>query len=690
MKFISWIKTNNRSAPDTRRLDPDAKVAVIGGGPAGALFAIHLLQRAKALGRNLRIVIIERRWPSKTRPPDNPEAGWKGCNYCAGGISPKLNDVLKSMDLRLPEDVIQSRIHSINIQGYWKNIELDVPAGREMLSIYRGAWPSRRADGHHNLDSFLLQQAAKAGAELIGAEVDDVRIADGGKPLISYSSGGVKSTLEADLAVFAAGVNETPGFRETSGGALGTLQRLIPGFSPPRRRRALVFELEASPGVPAGLERTVHFVEYGSRSLRLEMCSLVPKREFVTVVLMGPSVDALTGPGEIQDIIRRFLELPHIRKLIPSQVHRKPACVCIPYMVVGSARRPFGDRIAATGDLVTSRLNKDGILSAHLTGKALAETVLVGGIDSRSLRRGYGPTLERFRKDNRYAAAVFFLHRVFFGSSTLSRILYQAVITERKTKLAPERHLEKILWCIASGDDWYKYIFLSMVRPATLGSILTGGALITLRNFLAELILGLRWGGFGRFTTGVAKERFEAKRLAFSRDIAELDVPVPSRWEFERMYTIKIRASRAEIMGQLGRFGETDRRFFQPRGVRIRRYSGQPNVPGCEIRYELPVRFLSFSLVLERIVDERLAVYRVQDGFARGGVLLFEIEELGDEIDTLSIYVAFNFTRGRSRLARPLWRLFRSLFPAFIHDVIWNHSLCQFKDIVETDRTGES
>ena len=665
-------------------LDPGAKVAVIGGGPAGAFFAIHLLRRAAEMGRALRVVIFERRWPARSRPADIPQAAWNGCNYCAGGISPRLSDVLKSLNIDLPEDVIQSRIHTVNIQGYWKNIELAVPEGREMLSIYRGVWPPRRTDGHHGLDSFLLQEAAKAGAELVGGEVGDVRFSENGKPVIRYSSGGVEATLEADLSVFAAGVNEVPAFRETDGGALRILQGTIPGFSPPRRRRALVFELEMPPGVPAGLEGTVHFVEYGSRSLRLEMCSLVPKRGFVTVVLMGPSVDALTGRGNIHDIIRRFLELPHIRKLIPSQARLRPACVCIPYMVVGSARRPFGDRIAAIGDLATSRLNKDGILSAHVTGKALAETVLTGGLDHRSLRQGYGPTLRRFRKDNHFAAVVFFLNRVFFSSSSLSRILYQAVITERKTKLASDRHLEKILWRIASGDDWYEAIFLSMIRPETLGSILTGGALITLRNYLAELMFGLHWEGFGRFTTGVARERFQAKRLVFSRDIAQLDIPVPSRWEFERMYAIKIRAPGAEIMGQLGRFGEIDRGFFQPRWVRIRRCFGQPNVPGCEIRYKLPFRFLSFSLVLERIVGERLAVYRVRNGFARGGVLLFEIERSSGDIQTLSIYVAFNFTRGRTGMTRPLWRLFRLLFPAFIHDVIWNHSLCQFKDIVET------
>ena len=105
-------------------LVPGAKVAVIGGGPAGAFFAIHLLRRAEELGRDLRVIILERRWPAKTPPTDNPQAAWNGCNYCAGGISPRLNDVLKSLNSRHPEDVIQSRIRSINIQGYLKNIEL--------------------------------------------------------------------------------------------------------------------------------------------------------------------------------------------------------------------------------------------------------------------------------------------------------------------------------------------------------------------------------------------------------------------------------------------------------------------------------------------------------------------------------------------------------------------------------------
>ena len=149
---------------------------------------------------------------------------------------------------------------------------------------------------------------------------------------------------------------------------------------------------------------------------------MLPKRGFVTAVLVGESVDRAEHWDESHKIMRQFLDLPHIRKLLPPGTHLTPACVCSPNMVVGTARNPFGDRIAAVGDLVTARLYKDGILSAQDTARALAETVLASGIDEDSLKRGYTPVLERFRRDTRFARVVFLIHRVFFSSSVLSRV----------------------------------------------------------------------------------------------------------------------------------------------------------------------------------------------------------------------------------------------------------------------------
>jgi flavin-dependent dehydrogenase len=679
---------SSRAPANRTPLIDGSTVAVIGGGPAGAFFAIHLLRQARALGRTLAVTVFERRRSVGLQTGQPVRQGWRGCNYCAGGISPKLQDVLQELHLNLPEEIVQCRIRSISIQGFWKNIELEVPPGREMFSVYRGSRPHRPAGSGSlmSFDAFLLDAALTAGAGLISGEVASVTTGPGGRPTILYSLGRTEHRFDADFVVFAAGVNESPGASRDRSPMLQSLRSLVPSFQPARVRPALIFELEARPKLPSSLLNTLHFVEYGSPALPLEMCSLVPKRGLITVVLVGPAVDQASGPRHHAEIMRQFLALPHIRKLIGPGVNLSPACLCRPNMVVGSARRPFGDRVAAVGDLVTARLYKDGILSACQTARALADTVLRLGVDARSLAEGYDPTLRRFRRGNRLAAFVFLVHRLFFSSSVLSRVLYQAAITERKQTPSHRRHLEKLLWRIASGDDDYEAIFFTMVHPATVWSVLTGGALITLRNYLTELVFGLHWEGFGRFTTGVAFERLEEKRLEFSRLMADASVSVPGRLEFERMYTIKIAAPRARILEQLGRFGEPDRGYLKPRGIKIHRVAGLPNQPGCVIQYEIGLSRFGFSLALEQLIGGHLAVYRVRDGFAEGGMLLFEIEQTSDEICALSIYVAFNFARGQSWITRPFWWLFRLLFPAFVHDVVWNHSLCELKDIAEASQ----
>jgi flavin-dependent dehydrogenase len=665
-------------------LHEGALVAVVGGGPGGSFFAIHLLRHARRLGRHVRVVIFERRRSSPDGDPTHAHDAWKGCNYCAGGISPKLSDVLRELGLELPADMIQSRMASITIQGFWKNIEMEVPDGRDLFSVYRGSRPGKRPDQAANFDSFLLDQALRAGALLHCAEVTDVERVGDGRPLLHFELGGKSRSLEADLVVFASGVNEVAGSAPRRSRVLQAIARMIPDFTPPRVRHALILELQPKPHLPAHLEATVHFIEYGSPKLPIEMCSIIPKRDFLTVTLVGKAVDAAEAKGEVNRIVNQFLDLPQIRKLLSPGTYLQLGCACRPNIVVGSARAPFADRAAAVGDLVTARLYKDGILSAHQTAAALADTVLREGINSASLSKGYGPTLRHFRRDNAFARVVFLLHRVFFSSSVLSRVLYQAAITERKTTPRPRRRLENILWSVASGDADYTRILLSMLHPRTVSSVLLGGGVITLRNYLTELLFGLRWEGIGRFTTGVAIERLEQKRRDFSALIADAHVAVPGRLEFERMYTIKIAGSGPEILKETGRFGEADRGYLRPRWLEVRRTAGEPNQPGCVVTYIVAGGLLSFSLKLETLMGDHMAVYRVQNGFARGGILIFETEKHTGQLCPLSIYVAFNFQRGSNVATNIFWWCFRRLFPAFMHDVLWNHSLCQFKDTLES------
>lgn len=675
-----WWHRAERRLP--LRLEAGATVVVIGGGPAGAFFCLYLLRKARAIGQALNVIILEGR--PEVGPAGAPVCGHKkGCNYCAGGISPRLLDVLGSLGLSLPPEVIKNEIRSITVQSFWKNIEFKIPADRRMLAVYRGSLPAQRRDGVPSFDAFLLEQAIQEGAILQEAEATDLAYSEAGKPLVTLKDSAGKRVIEADFAVFAGGVNHGLRHRGEALHLEQCLRQVMPGFAPPKLRRALIFELELDPEQAGELDGEILFIEYGSQSLPLEMCSLVPKGQFVTVVLIGPAVDRLADHSLVAGLIQEFLKLPHVQKLIPRPVKMENVCICNPYLVVGAATHPFGNRIAIIGDMATARLYKDGILTAGQTAEALAEAILQIGLDARSLEQGFWPVIQRIHTDNLYGRWVFTFHNLIFRSSVLSRVVYQAIITERKEQVKANRQLENILWKIASGDDWYKNILLAMIHPLTIWSVLTRGGVITLRNFFTEQLFGLQWRGFGRFTTGVSIERLESKRREYQEVLAREGMPRPARMEFERMYSIKIKASRGAIANEIGRFGEPDRQYFTPRFVTVHRVGGQPNQTGCLIQYRVMVASLCFNLLLEKVLDQHYFIYRVRDGFAREGVLIFEIEENQKGVGILSIYVAFDFYRGRSGCTRPLWAMLQGFFPAYVHDVIWNHSMCQIKDIVE-------
>ena len=666
----------------TELLSEGATVAVIGGGPAGSFFALAMQKQMERTGKKFRIVILEKKKELGFYHHTFAMAYREGCNYCAGGISPRMSDVLGELGLALPASVIQSEIRSVTVHGHWKNIELRIPENRRMLSVYRGARPVNRLDRYCGFDSFLMENALKGGAELVTANVDDVQSPAGDPFIIHYKTLSENRSLRADFVVFAFGVNQVPGMKPEQNPLVRSLRRLIPGFSPPRVRRSLIFELEADPAVLKSLAGDLYFIESGSPDLRLEMCSIIPKEQFVTVVLIGKTIDSAETRQDITNIIDEFLNLPQVKKILPPKVHL--ACVCRPNMSIGAARRPYGHKVAAVGDIVTSRLYKDGILSAFLTASALAQTMVEGGIDRDSLKKGYGPAIRRFILDNHFGAIVFMLHGVMFSHPVFSRILYQAILTERKTKRQTSRKLENILWKIASGDDRYRGIFLAMVKPGTLWSIFTGGLLITLRNHFTERVFGLDWRGIGRYTTGVYKEAFEAKSEKFKHIVSAMGIGFSNGPEFEKMYSINIKSSPAAIFKEIGKFGNKEQQFFRPRMIRVRRLSGNSLHIGNMLRYEVLYNLLHFTAVLAHFEDNALIIYRLKSGFPTGGVLIFEIEPASETISVLSIYVAFDFLKGNRFISKIFRRLFRFLFPSYLHDVLWNHSLCKLKDIVES------
>ncbi|MBN1630420.1 MAG: hypothetical protein JW990_11695, partial [Thermoleophilia bacterium] len=680
-------------------LPDDATVVVVGGGPAGSFFAIRLLRAARRAGRAVNVTILEKKTEICFYSPV-AFSSWEGCNYCAGGVSPRLVDGLRAEAIAIPDEIIESRPTEIVVHGDWKSILLPVPEGRELLSVFRGSRPQQRTDRYLNCDIFLLHLAVDEGAQVITADVNNVRYSPDGRPVVNYTTGAggdstassedaplapddaaLEQAITADFAVFASGVNRSPGIDLRDDPVLSALGRMIPRLRAPKVRKAVIAEMRGDEERMRMIEGEMHFMQYGSKDLHIEMASVVPKKGWMTTVLLGKSVDRAEASSSLH-LVERFLQLPNIRRLIPHRAQLIARCCCNPNMTVGAARNPFGDRVALTGDLAVARLYKDGLYSAFTTSSALAECVLDEGIDKRSLARRYGPVVRRLDVDNRYGRVVFRLSHWVLANPGLSRVLYRAIITERMKTPHETHRLAPLLWGAASGDDGYRHVLAGMLHPASIWSILTGGLILTFRDIATEWLFGLDWTGIPRYGTGVPVERVEETRKALFA-VQGMEPPAQAP-DMESMFTIRIRAGKDAVLRQLGAFGDPDRKYLWPRWVKIHRVTGAPNELGTVIRYDVKMLRLYFCIGLEKIDPERYLLYRIVEGMGEGGMLAFVLDELRPGVSLLTIYVGFDFPKGCG-LKGTGWAIGRRLFPKFAHDVIWNHSLCQIRHLAEMD-----
>lgn len=653
-------------------------VAIVGGGPAGSFFAIHLLREAKRLNRHLEVVIVEKRGLANL---DTEGFQCRGCNFCAGGISPRLNEILAEHGLVVPDEIIQGRIDYVWIQGQWKNFRLRVPKDMQMYSVFRGSLPGRRSGTAAGFDAFLLGEAVKEGARIMYGNVQDIAYNTSGMPSLTVKTqSGERVSLDADFVAIATGINAHCGLDYRDDALIGSVKRLNPAFFPGKCRKAFIFELDVGEDyLERNMHREMYFIEYASKHLALEHTALVPKGRYLTVAMIGRCIDEAVLPRDGQQIVHDFLTLPQIERILPGLEAAPIACACAPRMTVTTARSPFGDGFAIIGDAVGSRLNKDGLFSAHVTASRLAQTVLHDGIDKQALAKGYGEAIKWLAADNRFGHMVFGASRVAFTTPVLSRITYQAFATECKLRDERSRPLSVVLWKIASGTADYREVLRAMCGFGVLRSILVGAA-VTLRNQAFEVLFGLKWGEYGRYPTVVLKEKREALKEFLA---SSLGMELGESPDFERMYAIKIRGAAEPIMEELAKFGHPRARFLNLRLVEVRQIQGVPNQVGSVIRYRAPLLGLGATLRLTKRVGFETLLYQLDERVADHGKLIFNVAPTKDRNSRLSIYAAFDYKRGKSFARRVLWKGFRVLFPEFVHDVVWNHALCTIKELVE-------
>jgi flavin-dependent dehydrogenase len=658
------------------QLQKGSKIVILGGGPAGALFAIHLLLHSKQASLDIVVTIIDKK---VVKHPGKLPCKLEGCNYCAGIISPRLNNALEKSGISLPKELICEAFSHIWIHGLWKNFPLKLPRNQHMYSVFRGALPldrGKRADG---LDGFLLNQARIRGAAVMAGEVTDIQYTPLKKPRVTVVDGsGKEKAIQSDFLAIATGIHPFQGNVREHNPVFRSFMGINPGFSPPRIRPALIFELK--PGrayLKKYMHKEIYFIVSGSKKLCLDHISLVPKGDYLTMALVGDRIDKASFPKETRKIINDVLSLPLFRTILPHiALDSTPvACSCTPYMVTAPSKGGVCDRIAVVGDALGSRLYRDGLYSAFVSAEALAETVVHKGVDKKSLASGYARVIHWLRTDTYYAERVIAWIQTVLKSPFLSRILYQTYATEMKLKEREQRPVGNLLLDLGSGVADYADVFNNLIRKPILLSILRG-TVKTIRNILTERFFGLSWEDTGRYPTVILKE----KRDYFKTKIAApLGITLDAAPEMERMYAIKIRAPADTIFEELGKFGETGTRFLNLRFLDVKRIAGSPNAVSAVVRYRLKGMPLAMDIRLARSIPSRTLLYEPGELFSQNGKLIFDIAPTRDGNNRLVIYTAFDFKRGKTLAGRLFWKFFKGIFPDYAHDVVWNHAACCIK-----------
>ncbi len=175
------------------KIETGSNVAIIGGGPAGSLFALYFLRFAEERGIYPEITIYQGR--------NFDDLGPKGCKGCAGILSISLLRNLNEFGLAIPEEIIQSRINHYAVHSPYASISFSNPEKEiQIVSVYRGGGPHiSHYENRISFDGWLLRQAQERGVKVENETVSHICLEQ--RPKIEVAGKG----LAYDLVVLAIG-----------------------------------------------------------------------------------------------------------------------------------------------------------------------------------------------------------------------------------------------------------------------------------------------------------------------------------------------------------------------------------------------------------------------------------------------------------------------------------------------------
>lgn len=196
---------------------------------------------------------------------------------------------------------------------------------------------------------------------------------------------------------------------------------------------------------------------------RLDCAAIIPKGDFVTVVLLGKEID--------DELVNSFLNSAAVRRCFPDNWQPgEGVCHCSPKINMLEASQPFMDRVVLVGDSGVTRLYKDGIGGAYRTAKAAARTAIFAGVAAEDFERHFLPTYRTIASDNRYGFLIFSVIHLIKSLKFLLNGTMRMTAWEQKHE-ASARRMSIVLWDMFTGSAPYRDIFFLTLDPRFLGRL---------------------------------------------------------------------------------------------------------------------------------------------------------------------------------------------------------------------------
>ncbi|HLG35100.1 MAG TPA: hypothetical protein VI757_09490 [Bacteroidia bacterium] len=422
-----------------------SSIAVVGGGPSGSFFSYYALDLARRYDLEINIDIYEAK--------DFTCLGPTGCNNCGGIVSESLVQMLSTDGIILPSSIIRRGIYSYTLHVEQGKTVINTPKKEQRIaSVFRGSGPRNFINNDQkSFDNFLLGLCEKSGAKIILDRITEAqRAADG---IIIRTKDSVEKKY--DLVVGAAGLNTK---------TLQLFQSICPGYVPPATTRAHICEFPLEPeNMDKYLGNSMHV--FLLNLPKVTFGALIPKGKYVTLVLLGDEIS--------KETVETFLAAEQVKGCFPPDLHlnEAAACKCFPFINISASRNPFDDRVVLIGDSASSKLYKNGIGAAYITGRAAARTVIFHGISKSSFKKSYYPVCKNLNRDNNVGKFIFWVTRIIQKSAFLKNGLFQMVVNEQKAE-EKKRLMSSVLWDTFTGSAGYRNIFIRFLNPKLLLTLL--------------------------------------------------------------------------------------------------------------------------------------------------------------------------------------------------------------------------